>query len=137
MAFSYSDTLANDVVGVIQAQFPAGAILEMYSGAAPALTAAPTGTLLVSITLPTGPWTVASRACSLAGTWSASAVATGTLGYFRLKDAAATDPNAADNTHRRVQGSITATGGGGDLTVDNVSVASGQTVTVTAFSVSM
>lgn len=29
------------------------------------------------------------------------------------------------------QGTITATGGGGDMTVDNTSIASGQTVTVT------
>jgi hypothetical protein len=32
-----------------------------------------------------------------------------------------------------MQGTVTATGGGGDLTVDNVSFASGQAFTVTGF----
>jgi hypothetical protein len=32
-----------------------------------------------------------------------------------------------------LQGSITATGGGGDMTLDNTSIASGQTITVTGF----
>lgn len=30
-------------------------------------------------------------------------------------------------------GTVTATGGGGDMTLDNVSIASGQTVTITSF----
>jgi hypothetical protein len=34
-----------------------------------------------------------------------------------------------------VQGSITVTGGGGDMTLDNTSIASGQQVTITSFSI--
>jgi hypothetical protein len=32
-----------------------------------------------------------------------------------------------------MQGTITASGGGGDMTLDNVSIATGQTVNVTGF----
>ena len=34
-----------------------------------------------------------------------------------------------------MQGTITATGGGGDMTVDNTSVTAGQTVNITAFTI--
>jgi hypothetical protein len=33
-----------------------------------------------------------------------------------------------------MQGTVTVTGGGGDLTLDDVTIESGQTVTITAFS---
>jgi hypothetical protein len=63
---------------------------------------------------------------ALLGTWQdTSADATGTAGYFRILDSTGTTCHA--------QGTITATGGGGDLTLDNTSIASGQTVTVTSF----
>jgi len=68
----------------------------------------------------------ASGSKALAGTWQdTSADATGTAGHFRILDSTGTTCHA--------QGTITATGGGGDLTLDNTSVASGQTVTVTSF----
>lgn len=56
---------------------------------------------------------------------STTAGATGTAGYFRIFD------NAGTTCH--LQGTITATGGGGDMTVDNTSIASGQTVQITGF----
>lgn len=103
-------------------------ILEMRSGAPPAnCAAADSGTLLASMTLPTD-WLAASASGvkSKSGTWQdLSANATGTLGHFRIKD--------SGGTVCHQQGTITATGGGGDMTVDNTSVASGQPVTVTAY----
>jgi hypothetical protein len=33
-----------------------------------------------------------------------------------------------------MQGTVTATGNGGDLTLDNVTISGGQTVTITGFS---
>jgi hypothetical protein len=53
-----------------------------------------------------------------------SADATGTAANFVITD-------SADVTI--FGGSVTATGGGGDLTVDNTSIVAGQTVTVTGF----
>ena len=63
-----------------------------------------------------------------AGTWEdASADAAGTAAHWRLY--------ASDGTTAHAQGTVTATGGGGDLTVDNVSFAAGQTFTVTSFTI--
>lgn len=138
MAFTFSDTtVTNLLAGTgIATQFPAGARLQIYTGTAPAITAAPTGTLLAEITLPTSPWAAASaRAIAKNGTWSVTAVAAGTAGWFRMLDASATDGNLASNTNQRLQGDVTATGGGGGMTLDNTNIASGQTVTVTGFTV--
>jgi hypothetical protein len=60
------------------------------------------------------------------GTWQdTSADATGTAAHFRIKDSGLT------TTH--LQGTVTATGGGGDMTVDNTSFAAGQAFTVNTF----
>mgnify|MGYP000992978288 FL=1 len=61
------------------------------------------------------------------GTWSNTASAAGTAGYFRIYD--------STGTTCHMQGSVTATGGGGDLQLDNVSIANGQTVTISTFSI--
>ena len=100
--------------------------LRIYTGAAPANpAAAATGTLLVDMTLPTD-WTAAASGGvkALSGTWQTTASAAGTAGYYRIVD------NAGTTCHE--QGTVTATGGGGDLTLDNTSIASGQTVTITS-----
>ena len=55
----------------------------------------------------------------------ASADATGTAAHFRLYDSAGTTCH--------LQGTVTATGGGGDMTVDSVSFTAGQQFTVTSF----
>jgi len=69
-----------------------------------------------------------SGSVSKSGTWEdADADATGTAGHFRIY--------ASDGTTCHAQGTITATGGGGDMTLDNTSIATGQTVTVTTFSI--
>lgn len=63
---------------------------------------------------------------ALSGTWQdASADAAGTAGHFRLY--------ASDGTTAHMQGTVTATGGGGDMTVDNTSFAAAQSFTVTSF----
>ena len=86
-------------------------------------------TLLAEMTLPSD-WMAAASSGSkaLSGTWQdASANATGTAGHFRLYDSGGTTCHA--------QGTVTATGGGGDLTLDNTSIASGQSVTITSFTI--
>jgi len=52
---------------------------------------------------------------------------TGTAEHFRLY--------ASDGTTCHAQGTVTITGGGGNLTLDNTSIASGQSVTITTFSI--
>jgi hypothetical protein len=59
------------------------------------------------------------------GHWQGNGVAAGNVGHFRVKDSPGT------TTH--IQGTVTATGGGGDMTMDNVNVAVDQQVTVNTF----
>lgn len=128
MAIQLSVAVRNARLDSIETTIAASAILEIRSGAPPVDCAAvDTGTLLASMALPAD-WMAAASAGSKAksGTWSdASANNTGTAGHFRIKDTSGT------TTH--LQGTVTATGGGGDLTVDNTSIATAQVVTVTAF----
>lgn len=128
MAMQLSTAVRNALLDVIETTVGATAILRMFSGSPPAnCAAASTGTQLAQMTLPAD-WAAAASGGTKAksGTWQdASADATGTLGYWRLFDSAGTTCHA--------QGTITATGGGGDMTVDNTSAASGQPITVNTF----
>lgn len=129
MALQLSVTVRNARLDAIETAIGTAAILEIRSGSAPADCAtADSGTLLASMTLPSD-WAAAASSGSKAksGTWQdASANATGTAGHFRIKD--------SGGTVCHVQGTVTVTGGGGDLTVDNTSIATAQTVTITSFS---
>jgi hypothetical protein len=68
----------------------------------------------------------ASGSKAKSGTWQdASADAAGTAAHFRIYDSGG---SVCD-----IQGTVTATGGGGDLTLDNAVLAVGQNVTITGF----
>lgn len=111
-------------------------VLEYRTGTQPtAADDAPTGTLLVSMTLPADAFGASSAgAVAKAGTWNdSSADATGTAGWFRLRES--TDGGGSSSTDRRIDGSITATGGGGDLTLDSTSITATQSVTQNSFTV--
>ncbi|RAP39423.1 hypothetical protein BYZ73_20635 [Rhodovulum viride] len=129
MAFQFSTAARNAALDAIETATGSGPTLELRSGAAPAdCGAADTGTLLASMTLP-GDWLAAAAngTKAMLGTWQDSAAAAaGTVGHFRVRQGAAC----------HIQGSVTATGGGGDMTLDNPALASGQQVTVTAFTLS-
>src|SRR5688572_3618319 len=116
MALQFSTTYRNALLDQLETTVSTAPILEIRSGAAPANCAtADAGTLLASITLPSD-WMTAAASGSKAksGTWQdASADGTGTAAHFRLKDSTGTTVH--------MQGTVTATGGGGDLTVDNTS----------------
>lgn len=131
MSLQYSETLRNNQLDAIETTISTTPILEIRSGSPPADCAtADSGTLLASLTLPSD-WMAAASggAKAKSGTWEdTSANNTGTAGHFRVKDSGGTV------TH--IQGTVTATGGGGDLTLDNTSIAAGQTVTITSFTIS-
>lgn len=125
MALQYSVTVNNARLDAFESTTGTAAILEIRSGAAPATCAtADSGTLLVSITLPSD-WMNAASAASKTklGTWSAAAAAAGTAAHFRIKNSAGTVCHA--------QG--TAGTSGTDMILDNASIGSGQTVTVNTF----
>ncbi len=128
MAVQLSTTVRNARLDVIESTISTAAVLRIYTGAQPANCAAVnSGTLLAEMTLPSD-WMAAasSGAKALSGTWSdTSANGTGTAAHFRIYESTATTCH--------VQGSVTATGGGGDLTLDNTSIASGQAVSITSF----
>lgn len=75
-------------------------------------------------------------AVAVNGTWSGVGAATGTASWFRYLCDGADSGTASSTTYRRIDGSVTATGGGGDCTIDNTSISSGQTVVVNSVSLS-
>ncbi len=128
MALQLSVAVRNARLDAIETAIGTSAVLKIRSGAAPANCAtADSGTVLATLSLPSD-WMAAASSGSKAkaGTWEdASADAAGTAAHFRLY--------ASDGTTCHLQGTVTATGGGGDLTVDNTSFASGQSFTITSF----
>lgn len=128
MALKLSTAVKNARLDAIESTIGTGAILKIRSGAAPAaITDADSGTVLASLTLPSDWMAAASGGTkALSGTWQdTSADAAGTAGHFRVY--------ASDGTTQHIQGTVTATGGGGDLTLDNTSIAAGQSITITSF----
>ena len=104
--------------------------LELRTGAPPTnLTDADTGTLLATINLPSDWSSQAAGVLTVSGTpLSATAVAAGTVGHYRFK----TSANAVVS-----DGTVTATGGGGDMTIDNAVIANGQTVNLTGWTITI
>lgn len=128
MSIQFSVSVRNARLDAIEAATGVSAILKVRTGAAPASCAtADSGTVLATLALPSDYMAAAAAgAKAMAGSWQdASADAAGTAAHFRLY--------ASDGTTCHLQGTVTATGGGGDLQVDNVSFAAGQQFTVTAF----
>lgn len=130
MTLQYSVTVRNAQLDALETAIGTSAVLKIKTGAAPATCAtADSGTVLATLSLPSD-WMAAasSGAKALSGTWAdSSADAAGTAAHFRLY--------ASDGTTCHAQGTVTATGGGGDMTVDNVVFASGQNFTVTGFTI--
>ena len=128
MAVQLSTTVRNARLDAIETAIGTTPILRIRTGAQPAnCAAARTGTVLATVNLPSD-WMAAASGGSkaLAGTWQdASADAAGTAAHFEIMDSAGTTCH--------LQGSVTATGGGGDMTVDNVVFAAAQVFNVTAF----
>lgn len=126
MSIDLNHATANIILDTYDTHFPAGSILEIRTGGVQGAENADAGTILATITLPATPWAAAGTGSKAKnGTWSdSSADGTGTAAHYRLR-------NAADT--RREEGTVTATGGGGDLTVDSTSFTTGQVFTINTF----
>lgn len=126
MAVQLSVAVRNARLDAIETTIGTSAVLKIKTGAQPATCAtADAGTVLVTITCPSD-WAAAaaSGAKALSGTWQdTSADATGTAAHWRLY--------ASDGTTCHAQGTVGQ--GSGDLSLDNTAIVAGQTVTVTAF----
>jgi len=133
MAIQFSETLRNNQLDQIEVTTGTAARIRVYSGAQPATCAdAASGTLLLDMTLPSDWMNAASGGTkTLLGTWASTGLGgagSGTAaGHFRIWDSTVTTCH--------MQGSITITGGGGDMTMDNTSIASSQSVTINSFTV--
>jgi hypothetical protein len=127
----FGDLMRNARLDAFESTINTSPKLQIRSGAMPAnCQTADSGTLLCDMTLPADYMNPAASASKTKlGTWSGTgdpgAGAGINAGYFRIKNSAGTVVHC--------QGDITATGGGGAMTLDNISIASGQTVTVSTF----
>lgn len=130
MTIQYSAAVGNAKLDAIEATIGTLPILKLRTGPKPAnVAAAASGTVLATLNLPSD-WMAAAAAFTKAksGTWEdLAADAAGDCGHFEI--------TASNGTTRHVQGSVTVTGGGGDMTVDNVTFAVGQAITVTGFTI--
>lgn len=128
MALQFSVAARNARLDALETVVGTSAVLKIRSGSAPAnVAAADAGTVLATLNLPSD-WmaAAASGQKAKAGTWQDTAGdAAGTAGHWRLYQ--------SDGTTCHAQGTCTATGGGGDMELDNTSIAVGQQVTVTGF----
>lgn len=132
MTIQLSVALRNARLDQIETTIGASAVVEIRSGSIPAnCGAAGTGTVLATFNLASD-W-AANAGASVAGRkdftgtpiQDTSADASGTATYFRLY---ATGPGTC-----HMQGTVTGTGGGGDMEIDNTVIAAGQTIQITSW----
>jgi hypothetical protein len=128
MSLQYSTAVRNAKLDAVETAISTSAVLKIRTGAPPASCAtADSGSVLATVNLPSD-WMAAASGGSKAksGTWEdTSADGAGTAAHWRLY--------ASDGTTCHAQGTVTATGGGGDMTVDNTVFAAGQSFTITGF----
>lgn len=133
MSISISTTARNAacdaVVDLIDGGAGAGTI-DIRTGSKPATVATTaTGTLLATVTLADPAFGSASSGAAAGTDPSAvTAVADGTAGWFRVKDS---------NGAGIMDGTVTATGGGGDMTLSTTSITTGLSVDITSLTVTM
>lgn len=128
MALQLAVSTRNARLDAIETDGGTSAIVKIRTGAQPATCAtADSGSVLATVNTPSDWMAAASGGTkAMSGSWADnSADATGTAAHFRLYK--------SDGTTCIMQGSVTLTGGGGDMTVDNTSFATGQQFTITSF----
>lgn len=130
MGVQYSVAVRNAQLDAFEAAAGPSAILKIRTGAAPAnCAAADSGVTLATMNLPSDWMAAASNGIKAkSGTWQDLAGdATGTAGHFRIYE--------SGGALCHMQGAVTATGGGGDMELDNTSIAVDQSVTVNTFTI--
>jgi hypothetical protein len=116
-----------------------GAVIRVFTGAQPEHSdLAETGTLLGEVTLngvadnglvfeASGPYVIKNPL----SVWVLTTIAAGDAGWFRITSSA--DDGDVSYSALRVDGAISATPGGGEMIMNNVTVASGRTYSIDAF----
>jgi hypothetical protein len=128
MTISYSTAIRNAQMDAITTDAGASALLRIYSGTIPTAIGTALGAqvllaeLVCNATFAPGAASGVLTLNSIAN--DASADATGTASFFRIY--------RSNGTTGCVQGSVTATGGDGDMTLATVSLVAGAVVSVTS-----
>ncbi len=129
MVMQYSTVLRNARLNVIETTIGVSPTLKLRTGPPPASPqAAKTGSVVATLPLPAD-WMgdAAGGVKQKSGVWEdPTADADGTIGHFQIED-------GAGNVH--IQGTVTQTGAGGDMTVDNTLVKAGQDILINTFSI--
>lgn len=116
------------VVDLIDGGSGAGT-MQIRTGSPPGIGNAATGTLLATVTFQDPAFgSASSGSVSVSDPAGVTAVATGTAGYVRILDS---------NAAAVLEGTVTASGGGGDVTLSTTSITSGATIDITGGSLSM
>jgi hypothetical protein len=128
MALGFNVTCRNAMLDAITTAAGSAAKLRIYQGTRPATGGTPT-TLLAELICASPFAAAASSGVLTVGTITqdASADNTDTATWFRIVK--------SDGTTHVVDGSVTATGGGGDLQLNSTSITAGGTVSVTSFTI--
>ena len=132
MALSLNDTLRTQLAQFFADLFDVGIdVIRVYDGIPPtnANTALGTQVLLAEVTLPApGFGLAATGTVGKVGTWEDLVInATGTASWFRL----------IDNGGGILQGTVSASGGGGDMIVSSTSFVANGTFTISTFNITM
>jgi hypothetical protein len=133
MTIQLSVAVRNAMLDAIENAVGASAVVKMRSGPPPASNAAAdTGTVIAVINLASD-WAAAAaagvKAFSNTPLTDNSADNAGTIAHYRVY--------ASDGVTCHMQGTVTLTGGGGDMTVDNNVVQAGQVFSITSWSINM
>lgn len=133
MTIQLSVAARNAMLDALETAIGVSAVVKLRSGAQPANNAAAdSGTVIATIALASD-WMAAasagSKAFSSTPLQDPSADNAGTLAHYRVY--------ASDGVTCHMQGTITLTGGGGDMTVDNTSVTAGQVINITSWTINM
>ena len=128
MTLQYSTAARNARGDALTTQIGSNGLLRWYSGTLPANPAAGIGGATLLAELPAS--ATFAPACSngvlTANAFTgANAVGSGTATFFRVYK--------SDGVTCVIQGTITQTGGGGDMTLDNTNIVSGQACTENSF----
>jgi hypothetical protein len=119
MAFTVTAASCQAMGAALATYIGSGSIIEIRSGSKPATPeTAASGTLLVSISI-VGSFTSTAGVLTAADPAAAAPAASGTAGYFRLKQSGGTAV---------LDGTVTASGGGGDMQLGSTSINTGVNV---------
>lgn len=119
MAISITAAAANSMAAALATAIGSAATIQIRSGSKPATPeTAASGTLLCTVTI-SGSFSASGGSITAADPASASPAASGTAGYFRLLTSGAT---------AILDGTVTATGGGGDMQLGSTTITTGVPV---------